>query len=138
MGQIADFLKDVRTRVEALATFDQVWIAPFIDVERLLMIPRFPAAIIVDSGGEYDAFNGKIMVRQFSITVLDAHPRDHIGEETSLALLDLGETLMGALEYDTDIDIFNAGDSDLEALGTDTGILILAKTYKFTATYERA
>lgn len=142
MGQVSDFLTDVKTRVEAALNgadpaFLRVWVAPFLDVERLLLIPRWPAAIVFDNGGTLDVRNGKIWTRSFSVAIVTCHPRDHIGEETTHQILDLGELLMNTMEYDTDIEIWNAGDDDLEAVGVDESILILVKTYRFTAQFER-
>jgi len=143
MGQVSTFLSDVKTRTEAVmnggsVAFLRVWVAPFLDVERLLSIPRWPAAVIFDNGGSLDPHNGKIWTRQFSVAILTSHPRDHIGEETTHNILDLGELLMTALEYDTTIEIFNAGDDDLEAIGVDESIMVLVKTYRFTAQFERS
>ena len=138
MGQIRTFLNDVKTRVDAIGSFNQIWVAPFVDIDRIVKIPRFPTAVIVDNGGTIDPYNGKIMTRQFSITILDTSLRDHIGEESSLDILDLGEGLVSALEYDTTIEIFNASDEDLEAFGSDSQTLVLAKTYNFVSEYVRS
>jgi len=143
MGQIRTFLESIRTRVEAVVdgsaatVFSRVWIAPFINLDQMVHIARWPAAIIVDKGGQYDAYNGKIMLRQFSVSIMDCHPRDHVGEETSLQILDKGEYLVTTLEYDSDNSVFNASDDDLEAIALESGLLILLKTYNFTAQYLR-
>ncbi|MCZ7608498.1 MAG: hypothetical protein M5U25_21135 [Planctomycetota bacterium] len=140
---IRTFLESVRTRVAAVVdgsavpVFTRVWIAPFLNLDQVVQVPRWPAAIIVDKGGEYDLYNGKIMTRRFSVSIMDCHPRDHVGEETSLQILDRGEYLMTAMEYDTDIQIYNAGDDDLEAIALESGLMILLKTYNFTAQYLR-
>ena len=142
MGAIRTFLEDVRTRVEAVVDggsvkqFDRVWIAAFVDLESMLTIPRFPAAVIVDGGGETDRINGQIMTRQFSVTVVDAHPRDHMGEEAVLQVIDRGEFLTAALKYDTSIEIYNASDDDLVAIATEMGLMVLMKTYRFVAVFE--
>lgn len=136
-------MEAIKTRVAAVVdggaaiAFPRTMIVPFLDVERLLKNPRWPAALITDNGGTLNERNGKIWTRSFSVSVVDSHPRDHVGEETALALTDLGDYLLAALEYDTDMDIWNAGDDDLEALGTDAGVLVLVKTYRFTAEIQR-
>lgn len=143
MGQLRTFMESIRTRVAAVVdgsaatVFARVWIAPFLDLNAMVRIARWPCAIIVDNGGEYDPYNGKVMTRRFSVSIMECHPRDHIGEETSLQILDKGEYLVTALEYDTDIEIFNAADDDIEAISLETGLLILLKTYNFTAQFVR-
>ena len=141
MGAIRTFLEDVKTRVEAVVdgsavkVFNQVVIAPFVDIEALT---NTPAAVIVDEGGTLDRINKKIMTRTFSVVIANNVPRDNYGEEQMLQLLDAGEFLVAALSYDTTIDIYNAADEDLAAIGTELGGLILVNTYRFVAVSELA
>lgn len=142
-SQLTTFLKSVKTRVESVLNgadpaFLRVWVAPFLDVERMLLIPRWPAAVIFDNGGTLDARNGKIWTREFSIAVVTCKPLDHIGEESTFEILDLGELLVNEMEYDTDNSVFNAGEAELETIGVDSNLLVLVKTYRFTAQFERA
>jgi len=104
----------------------------------LLRIPRWPAGVIIDKSGSLDPFNSKIWNRKFSVKVIDSKPRSAIGEESLLRIMDIGELLITAFEYDTDAEIFNAPDDDLEVIGIDTNILLLVKTFNFTAQFERS
>ena len=143
-GQIRTFLEAIQTAVLAVVDggavkqFSRVDIMPFLDIERLMRIPRWPAAVIFDNGGTLDQYNGKIWTRLFSIAVIDCHPRDSIGQETVLQIHDRGEFLIDRLEYEEDLNIFTAGDDDLEAIGHDNGLFVLVKTYRFTAQFERS
>lgn len=140
---ISDFLQQTKTDVEAVQysgsdAFNRVWIVPVVDVERLLAIPRWPTALINDAGGTLDPVNGKVWTRQMDITVVDCVPRDHVGEESTLAVLNRGEALVAALEWNDTDGIFLAADSVVEALPVDNDLLIMAKSYTFTYQIQRA
>ena len=143
MGQLRTFMEAIKTRGvavvdgSAVKVFPRTMIVPFLDVERLMKNPRWPAALITDNGGTLNERNGKIWTRNFSVSVVDSHPRDNVGELTVKELWDMGDFLLTAMEYDTDLTIWNAGDDDLEAVGTDAGVLVLVKTYRFTAELQR-
>lgn len=137
MGDVRTFLEDVQTRVAALQdggsdAFSKVAIMPFLDLDRALKIPRFPMAIIRDQGGVLDPYNQEIMIRDFSVTIVMLSVRGADHEIKTLDILDKGEVLVSGMKYDSDIEVFNAIDDDLEIVETTASDMVLMKTYNFT------
>ena len=139
---IKDFLDQTKTDIIALGggtpTFDRVLIMPVADIEILMQNPRWPAAIIVDGGGTLDEHNHKLWKRTFDVIVVDAHPRDTFGEESTRQMLDLGEALVAGLEYNNTDGLFLEADSDVQTEITMMGLMIAAKTYTFAYEIQRA
>jgi hypothetical protein len=141
---IATFLESVRTLITAIEisagvpAFNSVWIAPFLDIERLMDATRIPAAVILDTGGTVSAINGSDVQRNFTVAIVACVQRDHIGEASIKALLELGELLTTALIYDDTLNVFSGPDGDVEAVGLDTeSLLLIVKSYQFTGEFER-
>lgn len=136
---IKDFLDQVKTNVEAVSGIIAVYITPGIDLDRVMQIPQFPMVLINDGGGELSEFNGKLWTRRLELTVVNHAPRDHVGEEATRLLLDLGESIVAALEYDDDDAVYLVGDSDIEAAPYGgTGTVIVSKTYAFSYQIQRS
>lgn len=145
MPYLNTFFESIRTAVKAVeisvgvAAFNEVWIAPFLDVDRLLDSTRLPAAVIIDNGGSVSAINGDDEVRRFTIAIVETVPRDHIGEDSIQSIFNLGEVLVDALVYDDTLSVYSSADNDLEAVGTDTeNLLLIVKSYQFEAEFERS
>lgn len=140
---VADFLQQTKTDVEAVQysgsdAFNRVWIVPAVDLDTVLKIPRFPMALINDAGGELSPVNGKVWTRQMDITILDVKPRDHAGEQGTIQILNLGEALVAALEWNRTDGLFLAADSDVEAVTVKKGLMIFTKTYTFQYQIQRS
>lgn len=140
---IADFLTQTKTDVEAVqysgaAAFHRVWIVPAINLNLLLQIPRWPVALMNDAGGVLDEVNGKVWTRRMDITIIDCVPRDHVGQESVLAVLNRGEALVAALEWNRTDGLYLAADSDVEAVASPTGLILVQKTYTFAYQIQRA
>ena len=140
---ISDFLNQTKVDVEAAQylaanAFNRVWIVPAVNLEMLLQIPRWPVALINDAGGELDPVNGKVWTRSMDITIIDAQPRDHVAEKTTLEVLNRGEVLVAALEYNRRDGIYLVADSDVQAFATATGLIMVQKTYTFAYQIQRA
>lgn len=140
---ISTFLTETKTDVEAVqysaaTAFPRVWIVPAVDLAKLLKIPRWPTALINDAGGQLDPVNGKIWTRRLDITIIDSVPRDHVGEQSTLKVLALGNALVTALEHNSNDAIYLAADSDLQALPYGTMLMMLTKTYSFEYQLQRS
>ncbi len=140
---IADFLIQTKVDVEAVlltgvAAFYRVWIAPAVDINSLLHIPRFPVAIINDGGGVLDAVNSKIWDRRMDITIIDCVPRDHMSENSLDGVLDRGEALIAALEWNRTDGLYLAADSDVAPVTAPNGMVFVRKTYSFAYQLQRA
>lgn len=144
MGQERTFFETIRTAVGAVVNgssvvqFPRVWMMPYLDLDKLLQNPRFPTAVIIDKGWSLDAANGKIKRGAFDVVIVDSKPRDHIGDATVLELMDKGDLLVTALEYDSDNSVFSAGAGATDSVTLDGGIIIVARTFNFTYELKRS
>jgi len=137
-NDIKDFLDQTKVDVDAIAGINRTVISYAFDIELLTRIPRFPCAVLADAGGELDEFNGQIWRRFLDITIVVNIPRDSFGEEATRELLDLGDLLTAALEHNTTDTVFLAADSDSESIATESGVILLSKTYRFSYMLDRS
>ena len=140
---IADFLIQTKVDIEAVQlsgsnAFHRVWIAPAVDVNTLLHVPRFPVAIINDGGGVLDPVNSKVWTRRMDVTVIDCVPRDHVGENSLDGVLDRGEALIAAMEWNRTDGLYLAADSDVSPVVAPNGLVFIRKTYSFEYQLQRA
>jgi len=141
MGQLNTFYTAIQTRVRAIQSggvdqFPRVFITPEVDIEPLLAVPRFPCAIITPGSDSIDTMNGKIRTGRFTITVIVMRMRDHVNEQATLDLLDLGDLLITAMEWDNDNSIYNAGVGQLSSLTLDDKVVV-GLSYDFAYTIRR-
>lgn len=131
------FLVDKETQIAALTdgsdkAFNSVWIGPSVDIERMLVVPRTPMALITDGGGELQRSNGKVWDRKFYVTIIVSKPRDHVGRWATLEVMRLGTILRNALKASrADDAVFCYADIEEAELQNDSGQLFVAKTYPF-------
>lgn len=119
--------------------FNSVWIGPNTDINRLLTFNRTPMAIISDQGGEIQMPNQKIWDRVFAVTVVANRPKDPIGQQSTIDLLDIGDKLLTALTNDrSDSAVFCFMDTEEFMVTTETGNLFVAKTWYFNYSIEVA
>lgn len=143
MGQENTFYSAIRTAIGAIEAsvgvlaFSRVWIAPYLDLDVLLRIPRFPACVISDKGFSINQSNGKVKSGAFEVAVVTCTPRDHVGDATMLSLMDLGDLLISAMEYDTDNSVHNAGAGATDSVVTEAGLIVAARKYMFTYEMRR-
>lgn len=137
-SDIKDFLDQTKADIIALGNFNRVLIVPAVDISLLMQNPRWPTALMNDGGGVLDENNHKCWRRVLNVTVVDAHPRDTWGEESTRQMFDLGEALVAGLEYNTNDSLFLEADSDIETTATVLGLLISWKTYSFAYEIERS
>jgi len=140
---VYDFLEQTKTDVAAVqygggAAFPRVLIVPAVNIDHLMREPRWPAALINDAGGVLDEFNHKIWRRRMDITVVACRMRDPWSEVSTQDLLDRGEALVAALEYNTTDGIYLAQDSDVMAFVTNLGVAVVQKTYTFAYQIQRS
>ena len=140
---IYDFLAQTKTDVQAVQynaanAFPRVLVVPAVNIDHLMSEPRWPTALINDGGGQLDEFNHKIWRRRMDITVVACRMRDPWNEVATQDLLDRGEALIAALEYNTTDGIYLISDSDVTPFVTDMGIAIVQKTYTFAYQIQRA
>lgn len=140
MGQERTFYEAIRSAVAAIEVsagvkaFARVWIAPYLDMDALLRIPRWPACVISDKGFSINQSNGKVKTGSFEVAVVNCTPRDHVADMTTLDIMDLGDLLVTGLEYDSDNSVNNAAAGATDSIITAAGLMIVAR--KFTFTYE--
>lgn len=144
MGAERTFYETVRTAVGAVVNgssvvqFPRVWIMPFLDLDKLMQNPRWPTAVIIDKGWTLNQSNGKIKSGAFDVVIVDAHPRDHVGDKTVLEIMDKGDLLVTALEYDTDNAVHSAGAGATDSITLDGGLIVVARTFTFTYELRRS
>lgn len=140
MGQERTFYEAIRSAVAAIEVsagvkaFARVWIAPYLDMDALLRIPRWPACVISDKGFSINQSNGKVKTGSFEVAIVSCTPRDHVADMTTLDIMDLGDLLVTGLEYDSDNSVNNAAAGATDSIITEAGLMIVAR--KFTFTYE--
>ena len=119
--------------------FNSVWIGPNTDINRLLTFNRTPMADISDQGGELQMPNQKVWDRVFGITVVANRPKDPVGQQSTIDLMDIGDQLLTALTNDrTDSAVFCYLDTEEFMVTTETGNLFVAKTWYFRYSIEVA
>lgn len=122
----------------AVAATPRVLIVPSLDMEQVVKNPRWPAAFLLDLGGELENQNGKIWRRVLGVTVMTAEPRDGFGEKAMREVIRLGELMVAELELSTsDSAIFLLGDTDTEAVTSTNGQIFVHKTWNFVYRIER-
>lgn len=141
MGQLNTFYTAVQARVRAIQLnavdqFPRVFVSPEVDIEPLLSIPRFPCAIITPGPDSIDLLNGKIRNGSFTITVVVMRMRDHVNEQATLDLLDLGDLLITALEWDNDDSIYNAGVGQISSITVNDKVVV-GMSFDFRYTIRR-
>lgn len=143
MGQERTFIETIRTAVLAVEVsagvkaFARCWVAPYLDLEQLLEVPRWPACVISDKGFSINQSNGKVKRGAFEVAIVMCKPRDHVGDATMLEIMDLGDLLVAALEYDSDNSVFNAAAGATDSVVTEAGLLVVARKYQFTYEMKR-
>lgn len=139
MGAEKTFFEAQRTAIAAVEitsgvkAFPRVWVAPgqTLDIERLLRVPRWPTAVILDGGFTTEKSNGKIRRGQFDVAVVSCKQRDQVGDATALEIMDLGDVLAAALEIDVDNAIFAAGAGKQDSITWGDTLLVVARRYTF-------
>lgn len=137
-SDVKDFMDQTKSDIIALGDFARVLIIPAVDIQLLMQNPRWPTALMNDGGGILDEHNHKLWRRILNVTVVDAHPRDTWGEESTRQLFDLGEALVAGLEYNVNDALFLEADSDIVVETAPLGLLIVHKTYSFAYEIERS
>jgi hypothetical protein len=141
---IKDYIVAKKAQLAALMDggdklFNSVWIGPNTEIGRLLNFNRTPMAIISDQGGEIQMPNQKIWDRSFGVTVVVNRPRDAVGQQSAIDLLDIGDKLLAALTNDrSDSAVFCYLDTEEFMVTTETGNLFVAKTWYFNYSIEVA
>ena len=138
------FLTEVVNRIKAIDNggdplFSNVRKAPFLDMAKLIKIPRWPAAVVLDGSGNFNRFNRDIWTRTFSVAIIDCVARDNIGEQTLKSMHLRMKGLIDTLKYrTTDTAVDYSADEELEAVGTETDMLLyVVKNVRFIATFDR-
>lgn len=140
VGQERTFYEAIRSAIAAIEVsanvkaFARVWVAPYLDMDMLLRIPRWPAAVISDKGFSINQSNGKVKTGAFEVAVVACTPRDQVGDASILDIMDLGDLLITGLEYDSDNSVNNAAAGATDSIITEAGLMVVAR--KFTFTYE--
>lgn len=138
MGQMNTFYTAVQTRVAAIVNgtpvaFPRVFITPDINIEKLVASPRWPVAVITPGLDSIASTNGKIRTGEFMITILVHRPRDHVNQVAMLELLDLGDLLITALEFDNDDSITNQSTGEANTVNFDSTVVVgLSFTFRYT------
>lgn len=142
---IFDFLEETETRLRAIvngASSPIVFhtdIVPFLDIEEILKIPRWPAGIIVDGNGTFNEFNRDLWDRTFSVALIHAVPRSQTGRYTLKDLWARSRFLIDGLSYKTaGISVWNASDGEVDAILHKTDLLMyVMKSFTFHAKFDR-
>lgn len=141
MGQERDFLDSLEVRLAAIQNgavplFARVYTVDGFDesvMKRILAIPRYPCAVIVNGNFAINQSNGKVKNGNFDIVIIHARPRDVIGTFTTKDIADFGDLMIAAMEYESNqSSIQNAAGGGGNTLNYRAGILYKARTYNFT------
>lgn len=138
------YLQAKETQIAAIMdgsdkAFNSVWIGPSIDIEKMLLVPRTPLALITDGGGKLQASNGKVWDRLMHVTIVVTKPRDHVGRWATLETMRLGTLLRAALKLSRANDALMCfEDSEEGELENDAGQLFVSKTYHFAYSITEA
>lgn len=118
--------------------FNRVERAATIDPQGILLEPRWPAAFIIDMGGELSAVNGKVWNRAMAIVIAVCEPQDVMGAIASRELIELAAVVQTAFEADrSDDGIAMVNDSDAVMEDVNSGSLIYTKTLMFIYEIEK-
>lgn len=149
---VTTFFTAVQSRLVALQAssapvFARVWIAPEMDITRVLSGPhaRFPAAFINDEGSQRRPESRQIEEGEFSVTIAVMLPRDDMGEFAELELFRLCELALEGdsagrpgIGYDTVNAIVSIGTGRVTSFVTEDGIMVVSKPLDFAYILERA
>lgn len=141
MGQERDFLDRLETRLTAIQNgavplFARVYTVDSFDesvMKRILRIPRYPCAVIVNGNFTINQSNGKVKNGLFDVVIIHARPRDVIGTFTTKDIADFGDLMIAAMEYESNqMSIQNAAGGGGQTISLSAGILYKARTFNFT------
>lgn len=100
------FLDELAADLDAITGIDYVERAAVLDVDKILLIPRWPKAIVTNMGGTLD-FSGEIWERQVGITLAKSVPAGTLGSKASKELASLQELVVATLEHTRQTNAFS-------------------------------
>lgn len=114
------FLDTVETRAASVTGISYASRAASLDPDKLLKIPRWPAALVISGGGGTDPYSGRIQEGTFSVVIALLKPRGTLGKEASRTLSGLAELMIEEFTHtseDSSIDCIGISDEIGEAIG---------------------
>lgn len=115
------YIDSAVTRLASVSGISYAARAAGIDPEKLLLIPQWPAGLVVDGGGAADPFSGDITERSLSIILAVFVPAGTLGTQASQQLGTISEAVVEAFTHtanDSTIRILSESDEIAEGVGS--------------------
>jgi hypothetical protein len=108
------------TRLAGVTGISYAARAAGLDPEKLLLIPQWPAGLVIDGGGNADVYSGDITERTMSIVIAVFVPAGTLGTQASQQLGTISEAVVEAFTHtanDSTIRILSESDEMAEQVG---------------------
>lgn len=129
----SSYIDDAVTRLASVSGISYAARAAGVDPEKLLLIPQWPAGLVIDLGGNADPFSGDITERTMSIVIAVFVPAGTLGGQASQQLGTISEAVVEAFTHtanDSTIRILSETDELAEGVG-DGEVYMRAITFSY-------